>query len=87
MSRKIGINERVVEKTMNLQDRVIDAIVKRTKGEKPFAMEEIPPDIKMWVVDNLGTQDVQELVSEFGIESVNRLYGEVMELKNKRGTR
>ena len=84
MSKKIGINEIILEKQIKLQERAIAKIVNIVKGEKPFAMEEISPDEKLWVVDNLGSQDVNDLINEFGLDAVDRLYGEAIELKNRR---
>jgi len=82
MSRKIGINEQVVEKTMNLQGRVIDAIVKRTKGEKPFAMDEVKPEMITWTIDNLSQENANALIDEFGVDAVERLFLKAAKIKN-----
>ena len=83
---RTGINDKVVEKQIAMQNRAIAKIVDTLKGEKPFASKEIDPQLKLWVVNNLGTMDIQELVQEFGEAPINKLIYEAKMLEKGRRT-
>lgn len=73
---KVGINDKILEKQIALQQRAIKKIGEMVKGSNPFAMERIDPDLKLWAVNNLGSEDVMDLINEYGEDKINQLIGE-----------
>lgn len=59
------------EKFSEQQTALKDALVKQIKTEVP--KQKFSPAIRDWAVDNLGIQDMQALIQEFGKEAVNQL--------------
>ena len=79
-----GINDRILEKQLKIQENATRKIVEITKGEQPFASSKVNPDEVLWVVQHLAPSDRRELEQEFGQEAVFQLYGEAAEIFNKR---
>lgn len=75
--KREGINDRVVSKTLVLNERITNKITQILKGDKPFAKEPIDPQVVADAVNRLGYMDMQDLVAEFGEMKVNKLLDEV----------
>jgi hypothetical protein len=54
------------------------------KGIKPFATERFSPEQKIWAVDNLGYEDMTDLVNEFGMDAVGYMLAETEKLRQRR---
>jgi len=76
MADKEGINDKVLQKQMRLQNLAVDKIKEICKGKQPFATVRVTDQQKLDLVNSLGYQDVAALVQEFGMEKVNQLIGE-----------
>ena len=79
-----GINDKILSEIVGIQKRSINQIDTILKGDKPFAMEEVDPEVKIWTVNNLGYEDMAELVTEFGEDKVSQLIFETRQLEERR---
>lgn len=70
---KEGINERIMKKQLEIQQRAVNKVAEILQGEKPFAMERVPDEDKYNIVQSLNPSEMQMLIQEFGFEKVNRL--------------
>jgi len=67
----------VLDKVMKRQHAVSDNIARRFKKTSPFASIPLTPKAKLWAIDNLGTEDMVDLVREYGEERVGTMLYEV----------
>jgi len=81
---KEGINDKILEKMLRLQNQSINKIVDKTKGEKPFATEEVPNDVLIWAVNHTSPEDMMGLIQEFGEDNINELLDIVKMAENRR---
>lgn len=72
-----GSMDRVLEKVTQRYDRVANLMTQQFKGIKPFATEQFTPEQKIWAVDNLGYDDMTDLVNEFGMDSVGYMLSQI----------
>ena len=63
---------------------VSERIAQRLKGTRPFATEDIPAPMRIWAIDNLGIEDMRELLGEFGQDAVNSVLFNIEKLKQRR---
>jgi len=73
---KEGINDKVLAKMLDLQHRSIAKIGEITKGDKPFASQEIKWSEINNALDSISPMDMSSLVNEYGFELVNNLIGQ-----------
>jgi len=78
---RTGINDLILNEMKRLNSLGVKEIVKQTKGDKPFASKPIPPEDLIWALDNLGLQDWQPLIEEFGFDNVNRMVYKIHKMK------
>ena len=71
----------VLDKVMNRQRGVSDTIAQRFKGTSPFATEKLSPTAKIWAIDNLGIEDMNELRQEFGDEAIGYMLYQVNKMR------
>lgn len=81
---KEGINDKILNEIKRLNDLGVKEIVKQTKGSKPFASKEVPPEELIVAVDSLGQQDFGTLANEFGFDALNKFLYRVHLLKSRR---
>jgi cytochrome c556 len=79
-----GSLDNILSLMMKRRDRMIGDLAKQFKGEKPFATVPFTPAQKIWAIDNLGTQDMDELRQEFGDEAVAYSLKKINDLRGKR---
>jgi len=82
---KEGLNDKILNKVLKMSDRITDRIAIETKGQKPFASVEMHAEDLIWASDNLGYEDMTDLINEFGYDAVNRQLFEINKLKKRRG--
>ena len=82
---KTGLNDKVLEKIIDLQNKVSNKIVEKTKGDKPFASVKMPDDEIIWAIRNTSEQDRMALIQEFGTEAVNKLLYKAVMAGGKHG--
>jgi hypothetical protein len=68
-----GINDIILKKEIDLQNRAIGKIKEITKGTDPFAAEKVSDEDILHMVNTIDGQDMLQLVTEFGADSVNQL--------------
>jgi hypothetical protein len=68
-----GHLDKISNKVSKRASRLSDNLTLQLKGQKTPFREAISPSMKKWAWNNLGTQDMQELIKEFGYDSVNYL--------------
>ncbi len=81
---KEGINDLILKKMMDLQNRTVVKIGEMLKGEKPFAQEKVDPQVIVDTIHGLGYLDVHALIQEFGQEKVEQLIYEAKRHELKR---
>jgi len=65
-----GSIDKVLDKALKRKDQVSDIMSKQFKGERNLSPDRLSPMAKIWAVDNLGLQDMDELRQEFGDEAI-----------------
>lgn len=74
------------EKIIQQRTEFKDALVRQLKSEVPSM--KVPAELKEWAVENLGWEDLGDLVNEFGKDAVNKLLFETYKSKfDKRRTK
>ncbi len=81
---RTGLNDRILDKQIEMQKRAILKIRETLHGEKPFAMEKIDNQKVIDAVNGLGVLDINELVTEFGADRINQLIWEVKRMESRR---
>lgn len=71
-----GINDQVLEKIAGLQNRAVSKIKEITKGDKPFASEEIKWGDINNALDSISNIEMNQLIMENGFDAVNNLIGQ-----------
>ena len=64
-----GLNEIAYDKTLKLSSKISEKIDQTLKGDKPFNMVKIDPDVQIWAVNNLGYEDLADLMKEYPPEA------------------
>lgn len=78
----------VLDRVMSRQQAVSETIAQRFKGTSPFATEKLSPTAKIWAIDNIGTEDMSELIDEFGQDAIGHMLYQVNKMRtDKRRTR
>ena len=62
---------------------VSEKIAQRLKGTRPFATEDIPAPMRIWAIDNLGYEDMRDLLGEFGQDAVNSVLFNIEKLRRR----
>jgi hypothetical protein len=73
----------ILNKMLTKKGKVVNKLVKQLKGEKPFASVPFTPAQKIWAADNVGTEDMGELIQEFGEEAVGYTLKKINDLRGK----
>jgi hypothetical protein len=81
---KRGVNDKVLEKMLDINGRAVSKIKSHLKGTQPFASREIPPEDLIYAKNNIGFQDIPDLVNEFGRDAVNKLLYDITVMESKR---
>ncbi len=81
---KRGINDQILGKMLEMQEKSLNKIGEITKGQAPFAQEPVDMRSVSNMFRSLDPRGMQTLVAEFGPVEVNRLLGEVMSYEMKR---
>jgi len=84
---KTGINDKIVDDMMRIDQLAAKKIESTLKGDKPFAAKKLDQSKFLWAVRNIGTRDLQELRAEFGDEAVGRLRYEAAMIEEQRNGR
>jgi hypothetical protein len=79
-----GINDIILQKEIGLQNRAISKIKEKTKGTDPFAAEKVSDAELLHLVNTIDGQDMLQLVSEFGVDSVNQLVSQAKTYEMKK---
>jgi hypothetical protein len=79
-----GHLDRILNKVTKRATRLVGDLEVEFKGMKTPFREKIPLHMKKWAVDNLGLQDMQDLLNEFGDEAVDYLLYQVNKPDNRR---
>lgn len=69
---KEGINDKVLAKELAIQNRAVAKIAESCKGQEPFASERVPGKKVMEIMNGLSLEDMNQLVTEFGEDAVNK---------------
>ncbi len=81
---RAGLNDLILQKQVEIQERAIKQIRETLHGEKPFAMVKVDNKIVIDAVNGLGDMDMEALVDEFGTDRINQLIWEVKRMENRR---
>jgi len=81
---KIGLNDRILNRMMELHGKSIVQIKASLKGEKPFASQPIPPEDLIFAKNTIGYMDLLELNMEYGADNVNKLLYDITLMENRR---
>ena len=81
---KIGLNDRILKRMMDLHSKSIVQIKASLKGEKPFASQPIPPEDLIFAKNTLGYMDLLDLNREYGADNVNKLLYDITLMENRR---
>ena len=81
---KSGLNDMVLQNIHRLHKMTVDKISDVSKGQKPFASEEINPESLIYWKNTLGANDMSQLVSEYGPNRVNKLLYDISLMEDKR---
>jgi hypothetical protein len=79
-----GSMDKVNNKILQRYSNVADLMANQLKGLKPFATERFSPEQRIWAVDNLGYEDMTDLVNEFGMDAVGYMLAETEKLRQRR---
>lgn len=79
-----GSMDKVLGKVSERFDKVADLMAKQFKGTKPFATEQFSPAQKIWAVDNLGYDDMPDIVNEYGVDAVGHKLAEIEKMRQRR---
>jgi hypothetical protein len=71
----------VLDRVMVRQHAVSDNIARRFKKTSPFAAISLTPEMKQWAIDHCGTEDMKELIDEYGMERVGIMLHDVNKLR------
>lgn len=74
----------VLKKVSQRYSNVADLMANQLKGDKPFATERFTPEQRIWAVDNLGYEDMTDLVNEFGMDTVGYMLAETEKQRQRR---
>ena len=81
---KEGINDKVLYKIVEGNNKVTDKIAQMVKGDKPFAKTPMKNEDLLFHVRQLSGQDLMGLSQEYGQEAVMKLIYQVSQIE-KRG--
>lgn len=81
---KEGLNDKILNRMLDLNSRAISKIQHDLKGTKPFASNPIPPEDLIYAKNTLGYMDMQGLIKEYGSEKVNKLLYDISLMENRR---
>lgn len=70
---KKGLNNKILERMLDLHSKSIKRIKDSLGGTQPFAKKQIPPEDLIYAKNNIGYVDLEELTKEFGIDMVGKL--------------
>ena len=76
-------NDKILKKMLKLQAGSVGKIIHSLKGTAPFAAKPIPKDDLIYAKNTIGSQVLEELSKEYGMESVNRLMFEIKQMEIK----
>lgn len=79
-----GINDKILMKITEYQDRTIKKIGEVLNGDQPFASVKVNPDEIIEVTHQLHPLDIQQLVQEFGVDKVEQFRYQVWKLEQRR---
>jgi hypothetical protein len=72
-----SINDKRIDELNNLSSKKIASMI---KAKKP-----VDPDVQIWALRNLGTEDMAEIINEYGRDKVNKLIFDTYKLEQRRG--
>lgn len=81
---KKGINDKILERMLELNGKVSARIRLNLKGVAPFASKPIPAEDLIYARNTIGFLDIQQLISEFGEDKVNGLMYDIVMMENRR---
>lgn len=81
---KTGLNDKALNRIIQLQGKTTAKIAEFTKGTKPFAQKPLPMDEVIWALRNTSEQDRMTLIQEFGADAVNKLLYKAIMTENRR---
>ena len=81
---KKGINDLILNKIMDLDTRSSKKIAQILKGDRPFSSKELDPDMYVWAVNNLGSQDLQELRQMYTDEALSKVKYDAVKIEQRR---
>ena len=70
---KTGINDKILNSMLKLQNKSISKIKNNLSGVKPFAAKKVPTEDLIYAKNNIGFKDLEELSKEFGVDNVSKL--------------
>jgi len=73
----------ILNKMLTRKGKLVSNLTKQFKGEKPFATVPFTSAQKIWAADNVGTEDMGELIQEFGEEAVGYALKKINDLRGK----
>jgi len=79
-----GSMDKALEKILQRKEKVVGLMANQLKGDKPFATERFTPEQRIWAVDNLGYEDMTDLVNEFGMDTVGYMLAETEKQRQRR---
>jgi len=79
-----GLNDRILEHILRLDGLVVSKIRQRLEGDKPFASKPVPPEQLIYAKNNLGSEDLMDLVREYGPSAVNSLFYKITMMERAR---
>lgn len=84
MSLKEGLNDKILKHILRIDKQVVGKIRQQLEGDKPFASKPIPPEQLIYAKNNLGSEDLMDLVRDYGASAVNNLFYEITMMENRR---
>jgi len=79
-----GLNEKILNRMMELNNKAIARIHSNLKGTKPFASKPVPPEDLIYAKNNIGYMDLKDLNREYGRDAVNKLFYDITLMENRR---
>lgn len=81
---KEGLNDKILKNILRLDKQITGKIKQRLEGTKPFASKPIPPEQLIYAKNNLGSEDLMDLVRDYGAVVIDNLFGEINDMEKAR---
>lgn len=79
-----GLNDKILKRMTDLNNRSIARIRSNLKGTAPFAAKPIPPEDLIYAKNTIGYMDLKDLNREYGRDAINKLLYDITLMENRR---